>query len=150
GLVVTRVRRCPPAPLRTGNQPLAHHRGRHSLLAGPVTTPSQLLLDARRPVFSSELSEDRRDQQVELLLPDRAPRRPAGTERVVTGAGEPKCTAHQRLRVVSLLRRDELEAHFPLLAKKAAAFRRKSRSIVIIRSSRRKRVTSARSSLVSG
>src|SRR5437870_10102761 len=66
------------------------------------------------------------------------------------GAGEPERPAHQRLRVVRLLRLDELEAHFPLLAKKAAAFRRKSRSIVTVFSSRRSRVFSARSSLVSG
>src|SRR5437868_14171724 len=55
-----------------------------------------------------------------------------------------------RLRVVRLLRLDELEAHFPLLAKKAEAFRRKSRSIVTVFNSRRSRVFSARSSLVSG
>src|SRR3989441_1045079 len=52
--------------------------------------------------------------------------------------------------VVRFHRLDELEAHFPLLAKKAAAFRRKSRSIVTVFSSRRSRVFSARSSLVSG
>src|SRR2546428_3198293 len=66
------------------------------------------------------------------------------------GAGEPERPAHQRLRVVRLLRLDELEAHFPLLAKKAAAFRRKSRSIVTVFISRRSRANSARSSLVSG
>src|SRR5581483_9492521 len=107
-----------------------------------MPTPSQLLLDARRSVLASELPEECRHQQFELLLLERASRRRAGTVRVVTGAGEPERPAHQPLRVVSLLRRDELEAPFPLLAKKAAAFRRKSRSIVIIRSSRRKRVTS--------
>src|SRR3954470_19837568 len=65
-------------------------------------------------------------------------------------AGETERTAHQRLRVVRLLRLDELEAHFPLLAKKAAAFRRKSRSIVMVFSSRCSRANSARSCEVSG
>ena len=32
---MTRVRRRPPAPLRTGDQPLAQHGGGHSLLTGP-------------------------------------------------------------------------------------------------------------------
>ena len=115
-----------------------------------MPAPSQLLLDSWRAVPAFQLGEDRRHEHVELLLPERTSRRPAGAKRMVTGAGEPERTAHERLRVVSLLRRDELEAHFPLLAKKAAAFRRKSRSIVTVFSSRRSRVISARSSLVSG
>src|SRR4051812_2381448 len=69
---------------------------------------------------------------------------------MLPGAGEPERPAHQRLRVVRLLRLDELEAHFPLLAKKAAAFRRKSRSIVVVFNSRRSRANSARSCEVSG
>ncbi len=69
---------------------------------------------------------------------------------MVTGAGKPEGSTHQRLRVASLLRRDELEARFPLLAKKAAAFRRKSRSIVSVFIFRRSLVSSERSSLVRG
>jgi len=83
-----------------------------------------------------------------------APRAPAGTARGSSmrdaRSGRARAPGTSAPRVVRLLRLDELEAHFPLLAKKAAAFRRKSRSIVTVFISRRKRVRSARSSLVSG
>src|SRR3989441_2264823 len=149
-LPMRRVGRAPPASPRACAQPLPRHRGRDALSARAVPAPAELLLDARRSVAAAQLREDRRHQHVELLLLERPPGRPAGRVCVMPGAGEPERPAHQRLRVVRLLRLDELEAHFPLLAKKAAAFRRKSRSIVTVFSSRRNRVFSARSSLVSG
>ena len=148
--VVPRVHRRAPALFPAGCKPLAHHRGCHSLLARAVAAPGQFLLDARRAVPAPQLREDSGHEHVKLLLPMRTSRRPAGAKRMVTGAREPERTAHERPRVVGLLRRDELEAHFPLLAKKAAAFRRKSRSIVTVFSSRRILVTSVRSSLVNG
>src|SRR5438105_11531966 len=149
-LRVVGVGRPLPPPLRSRGQVLPPQRRRDPLPARAVAAPAQLLLDARRSVASGQLREDRRHQHIELLLLERAPRWPPRRVRVMPGAGEPERPAHQRLRVVRLLRLDELEAHFPLLAKKAAAFRRKSRSIVTVFSSRRSRVFSARSSLVSG
>src|SRR5256712_13382381 len=94
--------------------------------ARSLAAAAQLLLDARRSVASGQLREDRRHQHIELLLLERAPRWPARRVGVMPGAGEPERPAHQRLRVVRLLRLDELEAHFPLPAKKAAAYRRNS------------------------
>jgi hypothetical protein len=47
-------------------------------------------------------------------------------------AGQPERPARQRLRIVLSLRLDELESHRPLWAKKAAAFRKKSRSIIVV------------------
>src|SRR5512132_2718283 len=144
------VGRLLPSPPPSRSQALTSQRRRDSFPARAVAAPTQLLLDARCTVPAVQFSEDRRHQHAELLSLERAPRRATRRVGVGSGAGEPERSAHQRLRVVGLLRLDELEAHFPLLAKKAAAFRRKSRSIVTVFSSRRSRAFSARSSLVSG
>jgi hypothetical protein len=59
-----------------------------------VPAPAKLLLDARRPVAPAQLREDGRHQHVELLLLERAPRRPASRKRLMPGAGKPECAAH--------------------------------------------------------
>lgn len=60
GLVVTRVRCRPPAPLRTGNQPLPDQRGRYPLPAGPVTGP--LIIDVVAAVKEALRDATIRDQ----------------------------------------------------------------------------------------
>jgi hypothetical protein len=96
----------------------------------------QLLLDPRRTVPASELGEDRRYHHVELVLPESARRDGPRVRNDNDPSGSSSAGHMSAFGVVSLLRRDELKAHFPLLAKKAAAFRRKSRSIVTVRNSR--------------
>src|SRR5450432_216096 len=149
-LGVGRVGGPPPTVSPSGSETLPNHGRGYTLATGTVPATSELLLDPRRPVPALQLGEQRRHEHVELLLRDRSGAPSPRAERVVAGAGETESAAHERLRVVGLLRRDELEAHFPVLAKKAAAFFRKSRSIVTVFSSRRSRVSSAFSSLVSG
>ena len=98
--------------------------------------------------FSAWISRMRSSQALVLA---RARRRLAGLPRVIARAADAEHAAHRLDRVLGLLRRDEPEDHRRVslsLAKKAAAFLRISRSSVSVRTSRRKRRSSSRSSEV--
>lgn len=86
----------------------------------------------------------------QALILERAGRRPAALPRVKPGPRDAEHPAQLADRALGLLRRDEREHHLRVsLAKKAAAFFKISRSSVSTRTSRRSRLSSSRSALVS-
>src|SRR3954451_7658700 len=111
----------------------------------------QLCVDARRAIQVAVVVVDLADALKQPLVLALAPRRRAVLPRVKARAADAQHAAHRLDRVLGPLRRDEPEDHRRVslsFAKKAAAFLRISRSSVSVRTSRRSRRSSSRSSEV--
>src|SRR5690606_8533940 len=106
----------------------------------------QRLVDPRASVGASALRVHGLHLLDELRLVLRARGRLTAPRRVEPAARNPELLAHEADGEVSLLRVDEAKLHFVSFAKKAAAFFRKSRSILRTRFSSSRRFSFARSS----
>src|SRR5690606_31618157 len=126
---------------------LAHQAG-DSLAADLPAALAQLPADPRAPVGLPARCMDRRDLLGKLCGLPRSLRRLPRLPRVVAAPRDLEDLAHHADGKVGLLRRDHFEGGHVSLAKKAAAFFKKSRSISTRFSSLRSRASSARSSVV--
>src|SRR5215204_4792678 len=109
-------------------------------------------MDPGRPIDLSIGAVDLADALGQPRVLERPRRSRPALPGVKARAADAQHAAHRLDRVLGLLRRDEPEDHRRLslsLAKKAAAFLRISRSSVSVRTSRRNRRNSSRSSQVS-
>src|SRR5215217_2220924 len=128
------------------------HQTLHALAPEPLAIGEhQLGVDARRPIDAPEPLMDLGDPDGQALILDRPRRRLARLPGMKSRPADIEHAAHDRDRVLGLLRGDEPEDPHRVslsLAKKAAAFFRMSRSSARIRFSRRSRRSSSRSSVV--
>src|SRR5215218_5353685 len=126
------------------------HEALHALAADPLAVAEdQLGMHARRPVDLAVVLVDLADPDGQPLVLERPLAGLACLPGVKARTADLQGAAHDRDRVLGLLRGDEPEHAHRLRssdAKKAAAFFKFSRSSVTTRSSRRKRRSSSRSS----
>src|SRR5579864_8883356 len=132
------------------------HQPSHTLAATVHTVlVSELGVDPRRAIGTAAASVDLMNQRGDARICNSAPRGRSLPPCVVASWGHAKPLTHERDRERGLLRVDEPEyiqrAHrprSPSLAKKTAAFFKRSRSMRSVRFSARKRRNSSRSPVV--
>src|SRR5690606_15146884 len=139
----------PAAPAAAGPRPPLPHHPRHPLAPDPPPAIAQLVMDPRAPAAAPKLGVDRRYLHPKLDLLALARRRATLLPGIEPRPRDREQPTQHPYRVVGLLPVDEREPHAFSFAKKAAAFRRISRSIRSVRFSCRSRLSSSRSAVVS-
>jgi hypothetical protein len=146
---VIAVRRTDEALGRTGLQALLLHQPDHALPAHAfIMVLLQISVNPRTPVALIARGEGRPTEDPQPPIPLPARRRWPLLPCVEAAARHTQTPTQHTERMVPLLRGDELESHCRSFAKKAAAFRRISRSSRRIRTSFRRRASSSRSTVV--
>src|SRR5262249_31876674 len=144
-------RRLALAPLHVAGETRAAHEPLNPLAANAHALLVQIEMHPPRAVAAAAAAVDRPDPLAQPGIDERSLRQWPTLPSVKTRAGDAEHPAHERDRVVNLLRRDETEALHRVslsFAKKAAAFFKPSRSWRSTRTSRRNARNSSRSSLV--
>jgi hypothetical protein len=149
GVRVPRLRRGDEAAPRARVQTGLAHQARHALPTDAMPGSAQLGMDTRAAVATAAGREGGTDVGREGFVPTCAVRHRALSPGVVARRGDAERTAHERDGVDAHVGRNRRVHHDWFLAKYAAVFFRKSRSCSAVRSSRRSRTSSARSSVVS-
>src|SRR5262249_52990405 len=144
-------RRLALAPLHVAGETRAAHEPLNPLAANAHALLVQIEMHPPRAVAAAAAAVDRPDPLAQPGIDERSLRQWPTLPSVKTRAGDAEHPAHERDRVVDLLRRDQTEALHRVslsFAKKAAAFFKTSRSWRSTRTSRRNARNSSRSSLV--
>src|SRR5665213_2861520 len=127
-MCVLGIRRHSESPRRFGAEPFLLHDSRDTLHAMRVPLRFELLVHARTPVSPASLFVDPRNHLCELGVVLGMPTRRPADPRIVAGLLHLQHATHRRHVELGRVDRDERESHRTLLAKKAVAFPRMSRS----------------------